>query len=140
MDLTQMELSALNTLWQVSGGNPTLKEAIENELQARIANNQNFSIEYLFKISKLQNHSFGINFIPSSEAYNSYGPNITVSLILEGEELEEITENYFAQPPVNSYGNVKVKVLVKDNLTPEQIEDLKTEGFNTSDILEILHL
>lgn len=140
MNLTQMELSELNILWQASGGNPALKEAIENELQARIGNNQNFSIEYLFRISMLQNHALGINFIPSSEAYNLYGPNITVSLILEGEELEGIGKNYYAQPPVNSYGNVKVQVLVNENLTPVQIEHLKTEGFNTSDILEILHV
>jgi hypothetical protein len=140
MDLTQLELSALNILWQASGGNPEFKAAIENELQARIANNQNYSIEYLFNISMLQNHALGINLIPSSEAYNLYGPNITVSLILEGDQLEHIGRNYFAQPPVNSFGDIKVEVLVKDNLTPEQIENLKSEGINTSHILEIIHV
>ena len=140
MDLTQLELNALAILWQASNGDLALRTNIENELQARIANNEIYSREYLFRVSHLQNHAVGINFIPSSESYLNYGANVTVSILLNDEEINEIGQNHFANPQINTYGNVKATVLVEDNLTPNQIADLATEGFNTSDILTLIHL
>jgi len=140
MDLTVMELNALDILWQTSGGNLEFRKAIENELQLRIASNKNFSIEYLFSLSVIKNRALTIIFITTSEAYNNYGANITVSLIFEDRELERVVSNYSSKPSINSYGTVKAEVLVKDDLSLEQIENLKTAGFSTSDILELLSL
>ena len=57
MNLQDLDIYRLTILWQASGGNPELKALIENELQKRIATNKNFSREYLFKVSKIQNHA-----------------------------------------------------------------------------------
>jgi len=140
MNLTILEISALDILWQSSGGNLEFRGAIENELKVRIASNMNFSIEYLFSLSKIKNQALTISFIPTSDAYNNYGTNITVSLIFEDKELERVVSNYSSKPSINSFGIVKAEVLVKDNLSFEQIENLRTVGFSTSNILELISL
>lgn len=139
MDLTEFDLNTLEILWQTSNGNLDFKAAVENELRMRIVNNTIYSREYLFNVSQIQNHALGINFIPTSEAYNNYGPNITVSMLLDDEELIELGQNFIANPPVNTFGNIKAKALVKDSLTTDQINNLETIGFDTSNILSVLN-
>lgn len=140
MELKQIDLNNLTVLWQTSGGNLGLRNAIEQELQLRTLDNRNFSREYIFKVCKIGNHAITILFIPTSEAHRTYGDNVTIDMILDEEGLKEMITNYSAKPPINTYGLIKAKALVKDNLTAEQIELLAINGFNTCDILETLEL
>lgn len=137
MDLKQLDLFNLNTLWEASSDNIDLKTKLENEFQVRIENNQQYSREDLFEISIIEKHAMGIWFIPTSNAYNSYGPHVTVSLILNKEELSSIGKNLILKPRVRTFGVVKVEVLVSRRFTSSQVEKLKQEGFNTNEILRI---
>lgn len=141
MDLTQMNLNELNILWLASGGNVDLKLAIEDEFQKRIENNQNYSREYLFQTSEIQNRVITIHFIPESQAYNKYGSNITIiKMLVDDEELIEFGNNFITNPPINTYGNIKVNILVTDDLSEGQIAEIASDGFDTSNILTIQHI
>lgn len=140
MNLQEIDVHRLTILWQASGGNPELKVIIEKELQKRIATNTNFSREYLFKVSKIQNHAITISFIPTTDSYNEYGANVTVDLLLSDIEMEELLRNYSSNPPINTNGQLRAKALVKDKLNENQLSRLENIGFHTSEILEVLHL
>ena len=140
MNLQEIDVHRLTILWQASGGNPELKVIIEKELQKRIATNTNFSREYLFKLSKIQNHAITISFIPTTDSYNEYGANVTVDLLLSDIEMEELLRNYSSNPPINTNGQLRAKALVKDKLNENQLSRLENIGFHTSEILEVLHL
>jgi len=140
MDLKTFDLNGLTILWQASGGNPQLKALIESELKIRTETNTNFSREYLFKVSKVQNHAITISFIPTTDSYNEYGANVTIDLLLTDSEMEELLKNYSSNPPINTSGQLRAKVLVKDNMTEDQINRLEEIGFHTNDILEVIYL
>lgn len=137
LNIKQFDLEGLSTLWLVSIRNPELRKNIENELQIKIANNQNFSREYLYKINKVQSHALGVFFIPSSSAHKLYGDYVTVDLSLSKEEMLELITNYTSQPPKNTFGQIKAKVEIDDIMTEEQIINLQTIGFHTRDILKV---
>ncbi|MBP7315769.1 MAG: hypothetical protein KA968_11155 [Chitinophagaceae bacterium] len=140
MNLQDLDVHRLTILWQASGGNTQLKDLIENELQKRIATNKSFSREYLFKVSKIQNHAITISFIPTTDSYNEYGANVTIDLLLSNSEMEEFLKNYSANPPINTSGQLRAKALVKDKLNEDQLSRLENIGFHTNEILEILYL
>ncbi|MFA5433871.1 MAG: hypothetical protein WC319_13585 [Candidatus Paceibacterota bacterium] len=140
MDLKTIDLNGLTILWLASGGNPELKALIESELKIRTETNTNFSREYLFKVSKIQNHAITISFIPTTDSYNEYGANVTIDLLLTDIEMEELLKNYSSNPPINTSGQIRAKALVKDNLTVNQLSRLENIGFQTKEILEVLHL
>lgn len=140
MNLQDLDVHRLTILWQASGGNPELKALIENELQKRIATNKNFSREYLFRVSKIQNHAITISFIPTTNSHNDYGANVTIDLLLNDSEFEELIKNYSSDPPINTSGQLRAKALVKDKLTEEEMLRLENIGFHTNEILEVLHL
>ncbi len=102
--------------------------------------NKKISKEYLYELSIIKSHAIGITFIPDSLGCKIYGSNIVVDLDLDDSEFEILTKNYFSKPPINTYGKIRAKALVKDKLTNEQIERLNNEGFDTEDIFEIRHL
>ena len=124
MELEGLDIQTLGMMYLASENNQVLRAAIGEELQHRIADNNYCSRERLFQISIVQNHSIGINFIPTSDAFNSFGPNITVAVSEENNDLEELMQNYASNPPINTYGNIRLRVLVPDYLTQEQIDDL----------------
>ena len=140
MNIAEFDIHKLTIIWQASDGNQEIKGLIENELQKRIATNKNFSREYLFKVSKIQNHAITISFIPTTDSYNEYGANVTIDLLLNDSEFEELFKNYSATPPMNTSGQLRAKALVKDKLTEDQISRLENIGFHTNEILEVLHL
>jgi len=140
LNLHEIEIGQLVMLWQVSDGNPLLKQQIETELQNRIANNSNFSREYFFEICKIKNHAITVSFIPTSDSYEIYEPHLTIDIILNDEEMQEQIKNYSAKPPIQTNGLIKAKVLVKDNLTSGQITKAAETGFHTRDIFETLHV
>ena len=140
MNLQNLDIHRLTILWQASSGNLELKAFIENELQKRIATNKNFSREYLFKVSKIQNHAITISFIPTTDSFIEYGSNITIELLLNDSEIEELMKNYSANPPINTSGQLRAKALVKDKLNEGQILRIENIGFHTNEILEVLHL
>ncbi len=140
INLKQFDLDGLSTLWLASVRNPEIRQAIENELQIHIANNKNFSREFIFKICKVLNHALGVFFIPSSDAHKMYGDYVTIDLLLTDDELIEMVTNYSSQPPKNTTGQVKAKVLVPDHLTADQVKLMATTGFHTRDILKTQHV
>lgn len=140
MELKTFDLNRLTILWQASGGNPELKALIESELKIRTEGNTKFSREYLFKISKIQKHAITISFIPTTDSYNEYGANLTIDLLLSDSEIEELLKNYSENPPINSSGQLRAKALVKDKLNEDQVSRLENIGFQTNEILEVLHL
>lgn len=135
MDLKQYDLKQLIIQWEASSANLQFRAKIEDELQLRIATNKNCSREHIFKVCRLSKGFITVLFIPTSEAYKKYGNSITVRMLLNAEEEAEIKSNYSANPPLNSYGQIKSTAIVAGNLTEVQIKQLETEGFNTSDIL-----
>jgi hypothetical protein len=137
MELENLDIETLGDMYLGLENNPELKSALETELQNRIDNNTNFSREYLVRESIVNNHALGIQFIPNTESYNNYGRNITVA-VSENEDLEGLIQNYTANPPINTFGNIRLRVLVDNNLTQEQIEALDNEGIDTSHISHIL--
>lgn len=140
MNIAEFDIHKLTIIWQASDGNQELKGLIENELQKRVATNKNFSREYLFKVSKIQNHAITISFIPTTDSYNHYGANVTIDLLLNDSEFEELTKNYSSNPPINTSGQLRANALVKDKLNEDQISRLENIGFHTTEILEVLHL
>ncbi len=138
MNLQQTNINTLATMWTVSSGNPELKLLIEAELANRILVNNSFSKEYLFDINKIKGHALGIFFIPTSNAYNTFGNYVTVDYLIDAEK-EVLMKNYINKPPINSYGNIKAKALVTDNLSQEQIDLLVQKGFDTNEILSVQH-
>ncbi len=136
MDILQMELGALINLWECSDHNLILKKGIEIELQKRIHRNSKFCREYFFLNCKLQNHSMNVSFIPSSEAYKNFGPNLTMDIILSEEEMQEQFNNYRAIPPIQTTGFIRAKIIIKDNFSAVQINMAADSGFHTRDVFE----
>lgn len=137
MNLNELNIDELSTLWIISSGNAELRTAIEDILRNRIAKNANFSREYIFKICKLLNHGIGISFIPTSEAFNDYGEHIVIEPVYTEDELIEMIRNYHSNPPVNTSGQIKARLLSQDTLSSELNERLNTIGFSTTEILSI---
>jgi hypothetical protein len=140
INLKQFDLEGLSTLWRASESIPEFRQEIEAELKNYINANKNFSREFIFRICKAQNHALGVNFIPSSEAFNEYGHNITIDMLASKEEMLEMVSNCYSSPPKNTHGRVKATYLPTDGLSPAQIELLATKGFDTRDILSTIHL
>jgi len=69
-----------------------------------------------------------------------YGSNVTVDLLLNDSDREELLKNYSANPPINTSRQLRAKALVKDKLNEDQISRLENIGFHTNEILEVLHL
>ena len=138
MNLKDYDLKSLSMLYKASSANPVLKDAINNELRLRIATNTNFTREFFFNLCYVRNKAVGINFNPASDAFKAYGENITVSVVFTEEEAAELIRNISKNPPVNTQGVLKAKVLVKGNLSEGQVDKILNEGFKTQEIIEIL--
>ena len=138
-NLEQLEIEQLSKMWEAAGRNPKLQESIEDILQGKIQDNLSYSREDLFELSVIKRRTPTIYFIPTTDAYEAYGPYITMNISFDEEERMEILENLSANPPRNSYGAVTAKpLLTEEDLTQEQIDRLENEGFDTREILEIL--
>ncbi len=136
--MTELTLEALSILYQAAPDGSIQKTQIEIELQKRIANNTKFSIEYIYHLALIRGKAIGMNFIPSSEAHKIFGNNITIVKVLYTlDELATFKDNYNKKPPLNTYGYIKGEA--HPALSEQQTEHLKEVGFNTSDILDILH-
>ena len=140
MELNDMDLEMLIQLYQTDGLDEALRAEVSQELQVRTANNQQFSREYLFRTSIVQNHALGLNFIPTTEAYSNYGPNITVAVSEDNNDLELLAQNLHRTPPVNTYGNIRLRLLVQNNLSKDQADSLENIGIDTSHIASVYHL
>jgi hypothetical protein len=137
MKLENLDTETLGDMYIGLENNPELANAIEVELENRIAINTNYSREHLFRESIINRHALGIHFIPTTESFNNYGSSITVA-VSENENLEALLENYAANPPLNTFGNIRLRVLVENNLSQEQIEAIDNEGIDTSHISHII--
>ena len=137
-NLEQLNIELLSTMWKGTKNNPELREDIEDILQEKIQTNSTYSREELFNHSVIQGHVLTVYFIPTTEAYEVYGPYITVNVSFDEDEKIEMLKNIYANPPRNTVGTVTAEVLLtEDDLTSEQIDRLKHEGFETNEIMKI---
>ena len=134
MNIKEMNVSQLALLWGVSSLDDANKAIIESELKARVQQNNKFSREYLYYLSNFQKRTIGVEFIPTSDAYNRYGADIAVvEILLNDAERDELAKNYSMQPPLNTSGKIKAKALVGNGILPEDVD------FFTREIIEICH-
>lgn len=138
MDLRNYDLKGLSILWDTSVLNPALRLSIEIELKSRISINQGFTIEFLFQHCIMRNHAINVSFIPTSNAYASYGREVTVNILFDDIEKEKLLMRVLKEPNIQTFGQVRAKALLPEKLTIEQIEQLENVGFQTNEILEIL--
>ena len=133
MNLEELDSKKLAVIWEHCTANPDLKEKVEQELILR-KGNRKFSKEYLFSINRVGNKALTIHFIPTTPGYLKFGKSITVDLILEENEVEQLHKTYSSQPPIRTYGLVKSKSLIYGSLSAEQDKELKQTGYDCSDI------
>ena len=133
MNLKELDSKKLAVIWEHCTANPELKERVEQELILR-KGNRKFSREYLYSINSVGNKALTIHFIPTTAGYLKFGKSITVDLILEDSEVEQLHKTYSSQPPVRTYGKVKSKSLLYGTLSAEQDKELKLMGFDCADI------
>jgi len=137
MELENLDIATLGDMYLGLENNLELKNALEVELHNRIDNNTNFSREHLVRESIVNRRALEIQFIPTTESYNNYGRNIIV-VVSENEDLEGLLQNFASKPPINTFGNIRLRVLIENNLTQELIEALYYDGIDTSHISQIL--
>ncbi|MEW7281317.1 hypothetical protein ABW636_22230 [Aquimarina sp. 2201CG1-2-11] len=139
MDIEKLDIETLGDFYLGFEEDHPLKDPVMTELQKRIDENTNFSKEHLVQMSIVHGRALGINFIPGSESFNNYGRNITVT-VSDNEDIEVLLQNYASNPPIYTYGNIRLSVLVAHNLTQEQINSLANEGIDTFHISSVLHV
>ena len=128
-DLNSLE--SLATLWVLYEGNVLQQQTIEEKLRPMIEANKRFTREFLFELKCVKKNVIGINFIPTSTAYEDYGSSVTVIELLE---VEEIRKNY--ESKINTTGYIKASGFLTKGVENEIIEI----SFRTNDILEIEHI
>ena len=133
MNLKELDSKKLAVIWEHCTANPELKEKVEQELILR-KGNRKFSKEYLYSINRVGNKALTIHFIPTTPGYLKFGKSITVDLIQEEPDVEQLRKTYSSQPPVRTYGLVKCKSLIYGSLTAVQEKELKLLGFDCADI------
>jgi len=133
MNLKELDSKKLAVIWEHCTANPELKEKVEQELLLR-KSSRKFSMEYLYSINRVCNKALVIHFIPTTPGYLKFGKSITVDLILEDSEVEQLHKTYSSQPPVLTYGMVKCKSLLYGSISTEQDKELKQTGFDCADI------
>ena len=133
MNLKELDSKKLAVIWEHCTANPELKERVEQELILR-KGNRKFSREYLYSINRFGNKALTIYFIPTTPGYLKFGKTITVDLILDESEVEQLHKTYTSQPPVRTYGLVRCKSLVYGSLSANQEKELKHNGFDCGDI------
>jgi hypothetical protein len=137
LDLNQFDLNGLTILWQSAQTIPNgvdFLNSVEEALQERVENNENFSREYLFQTCILQKQIIGISFIPTTAAYKNYGESITINNVFDDFERIEMSRNCEANPQKNTYGMVKAWSAV-----PDHSGKLLQFDFHTKEIREIIH-
>ncbi|MGZ5244695.1 MAG: hypothetical protein ACXWEY_16655 [Bacteroidia bacterium] len=135
MNLTNLTLDSLWTFLDACTANPLLKSKIEAELQHRIPPTKKFSREYLYSVNIVGKKALIIYFIPATDSFEQYGRKIVVNMVLDDETKEALSKNYASKPTVRSHGKVKADSLIIEGITEEQRKLLKTQGFNTEDIM-----
>ena len=138
-NLKHLNIDQLSMRWKASEKNLELRERIEEELQTRIQSDNYCSREELFDLSVIQKHALTVYFIPTSEAYESYGEYITANILFDEEDKIEMLSNISSD--LSTYGQITAKIieLTADDLSQDQIESLEDYGFNTNEILYIQH-
>ncbi len=135
MNLANLNLDALYTFLDTCTANPALKEKIQKEITARIPANKKYSREYLYSVNIVGKKALFIYFIPESQSFTKYGRKITVNLFLDDETRNELAENYAAKPAVRTHGWIKAESLDPMELDDDLRKALKSNGFNTVDIM-----
>lgn len=121
-------------LWDSSDIAPLLKNKLEEVFKNEIANNHKFSIEDIFDIVEIQTHACGLGFIPTSDAYQMFGPNLTLTeVILDEEDRQRTLHSTMTRN--THYGFIKGKST--DDLSDKQREYLMKIGINTSNIYQV---
>lgn len=107
------------------------KENIEKEFQEYIETNQSISKEEFY--ARYTNKNINIAFIPTSNAYNTLGENITI-FIQATPYGEDLLFDYFDKVKNNENPKVTFGIL----RTPKESDKKEFVEFNTNEIAEIL--
>ena len=121
-------------LWDATATTPLLKDKLEEVFKNEIANNHRFSIEDIYYIVEIQKHACGLGFIPTSDAYQRFGSNLTLTeVILDEEDRQRILHSTMTKN--THYGFIKG--MTTDDLSDKQKEYLMKIGINTSNIYQV---
>lgn len=107
-----------------------LMDAIQEKLKAE---KPNFNRDYLHYTFGWKRTNIQIHFIPNSESHEKYGSHITGSIEMSEPDLQEMLDK---KGGGQAHGRVKFNSIPTDK-TREIREILKTEGFNSEDILKV---
>lgn len=122
-------------MWQLAELHPAFQKNIEDEFLNRLPQNQSVSLEMIFQNCIMLKNPSTLVFLPGSPAFQNYGPQITINLITDTADTEELMHNLSLEPAVHSYGTIKALLIDRKNATEEQVDQLKTEGISTNDII-----
>ena len=110
---------------------------IVQRIPLSIAEMKKWSIERLYCESGRYSRTTSIVFKNKSDSYVKFGNSICGDIhytLEERKNLERRAKNGFIS---EENGNVKFKIILQDNLTPNQIKLLLTEGFPNTDIFDL---
>lgn len=136
MNLTTKTVEVLTLIYDSSTANPGLRKRIEDEFQSRIAKNYRFTREYFYSVSQIGKRTMTVSFYPTTKAYERYGASVMIDLLLSEEMRQELSGNYVEKK--RSWGNIKAIPKVASTLTIEQVELLAKEGFDTTEVCEVV--
>ena len=112
--------------------NKLLAQGLGMDLQWR---DEGFSLEMLYDAAGKEDRVLTITLRPKSSSEQLWGNSITCILIYTERERLHLLENI--KKGISTFGKVKAKYLLSE-FTYEQIEKLKTEGFDSQDVIKIL--
>ncbi len=95
-----------------------------------------YSKEYLYVRGAKSYRALSILFKKTSSSYNEFGEFVVVEPIWDDEN--EVRVN--SENGVNTYGQIKAKIIVEDQFSNEQLERMMEVGFDTDDICVADHV
>ena len=108
-------------------------EEIKKEINKKYNGESNYSREWIFLKSHIQQKPLIVELRSGSEAYNDYGKTLVGWGKYDEIEIEELLKNITSNPPLNTNGYLKFELVAKD-LPEDKLQLLKTKGLKTNDI------
>jgi len=110
---------------------------IKKEIQKKWDGKSIYSREYIFNITKILNGVLSFEFRPNSIGYSKYGKEVIGFGIYKKSLEKELFSNLSSNPPINTNGNVRIKVSDEVSCSKKIIRQLATEGFETVDVFQV---
>lgn len=130
-DLIPESISQKVTLWEACEFASPLRMELEKHFKA-FAENNDFSIQELFKVSFLDNCRLNLYFLPASRSYYDYGSFATiVGVNLDEDEIKRMTLSVLKGEKTHGIMPVKALYGEKVNSNEQNIE------INTKDVYKV---